>query len=367
MSHVSTTATTTTPPVMVVSSGLSSVSSVAMAPPLTGLPATMGQHEVVQPPPLIPRGSGGVVGLAFVPQQQPPSLMPILAYANYAMGSPQVGFFFTVEPPTILYIICLVSILVPALYFQVPSWMLYSPVGAQPLGFAPLQPFGVYPLQAYVQPGDGHWSTPGMHRVAAPSTTLSRGSLLLLSWLSPNHPSIWGHTALGAEERVTQSLCLLYMMGRGLLFQFWCHHMTPGDSSVVVGYQVDEFTHTWSAQQFVAHSHIYPGFTGKVSSLTHFPLKPGCEDFAFLDQAVADFEQGLDSILIDSLDTLELDTSLGEPDVITSSFSSGFLTLNSANRKADQSLSDFQTAVGAAAHATLDTEHLISCLLGCPC
>ena len=28
---------------------------------------------------------------------------------------------------------------------------------------------------------------------------------------------------------------------------------------------------SWSAEQFLAHSHIYPGFTGKVSSLTHFP------------------------------------------------------------------------------------------------
>ena len=53
--------------------------------------------------------------------------------------------------------------------------MLYSPIGAQLLGFAPLQPFGVYSWQAYVQPGDGHWSTPGMHRVAVPSTTLGRG------------------------------------------------------------------------------------------------------------------------------------------------------------------------------------------------
>ena len=99
----------------------------------------------------------------------------------------------------------------------------------------------------------------------------------------------------------------------------------PGDSGVVIGYQVDEFTCTWSAEQFVAHSHIYAGFTGKVSSLTHFPLEPGCEDYAFLDQAVADFEQGLDSILTDSLETPELDTSLEEPDAITSSVSSGFL------------------------------------------
>ena len=52
--------------------------------------------------------------------------------------------------------------------------MPYSPMGAQPLGFAPWQPFGVYPWHAYVQPADGHWSTPCMHRVLAPSATLVR-------------------------------------------------------------------------------------------------------------------------------------------------------------------------------------------------
>ena len=56
---------------------------------------------MVPPPPLMPRGSGGVLGSVSVPQQQPPSSMPPLAYANYAMGSPQVGFFFRVEPPII--------------------------------------------------------------------------------------------------------------------------------------------------------------------------------------------------------------------------------------------------------------------------
>ena len=65
MSHISTTAMITTP-VMVVSSGLSSVSSVTMAPSLIGHPATLGQCEVVLPPPLMPRGSGGVIGLASV-------------------------------------------------------------------------------------------------------------------------------------------------------------------------------------------------------------------------------------------------------------------------------------------------------------
>ena len=102
----------------------------------------------------------------------------------------------------------------------------------------------------------------------------------------------------------------------------------PGNSSVVIGYQVDDFTCTWSAEQFATHSHIYAGFTSNVSPLTHFPLEPGCEDYAFLDQAVADLEQGLDSILTDSLETPELDTSLEEPDAFTSSsVSSGFLCL----------------------------------------
>ena len=81
----------------------------------------------------------------------------------------------------------------------------------------------------------------------------------------------------------------------------------PGDSGEVIGYQVDEFTCTWSAEWFVAHSHIYTGFTGKVSSLTHFPLEPGYESYSFLGQAVANFKQNLDSILGDSIKTPELD------------------------------------------------------------
>ena len=143
VSNLHTMATTTTPPVNVVSSGMSSLSSM-MAPSLMGLPTTLGQHDMVLLPPLIMRCSGGVLGLASVPQQQPPSLMPLQAYANYAMGSPQVGFFFRVEHPAILYVICLISVLVSAFYFQVPCWMPYSPLRAQPLGFSALQPLGVY-------------------------------------------------------------------------------------------------------------------------------------------------------------------------------------------------------------------------------
>ena len=114
MSHFSTTALTTTPPVTVVSSGLSSVT---VAPSLTGFPVSLDQHGMVPPPPFMLISSGGVLGSVSVPQQQTPSSVPLLAYANYAMGSPQVGFFFRVEPPTILYLICLVCILVSAFYF----------------------------------------------------------------------------------------------------------------------------------------------------------------------------------------------------------------------------------------------------------
>ena len=205
---------------------------------------------------------------------------------------------------------------------------------AQLLGFALLQPFGVYPWQAYVHPGDGHQSTPGMHRVAAPSATLGRGQP------SATHsavPQPFGGTySLGGSVESHLIPPPSLHDGEGSSFPGLVPSddaansesvmgVKPGHSGVVIGYQVDEFTHTWSAQWFVAHSHIYPGFTGKVSSLTHFPLEPGCEDYAFLDQAVADFKQGLDSILTDSLKTLELDTSLEEPDDITSSsVSSGF-------------------------------------------
>ena len=105
MSHISTMALTTIPLVMVVFSGLSSVSSVTVAPPLTGFPVSLDQHGMVPPPPLMPRGFGLVLGSVSVPKQQAPSSMLPLAYANYAMGSPQVGFFFRVEPPIILYLI----------------------------------------------------------------------------------------------------------------------------------------------------------------------------------------------------------------------------------------------------------------------
>ena len=39
----------------------------------------------------------------------------------------------------------------------------------------------------------------------------------------------------------------------------------PGYSGVLIGYQVDETTHTWSLEYVIAQSHIYPGLTPKIS------------------------------------------------------------------------------------------------------
>ena len=197
--------------------------------------------------------------------------------------------------------------------------------------------------------------------------------------------------------------------------EIWC-------TGVVIGYQVDEFTHTWSIEPSVVQSYLYPGFTGKGSSLTHFPLEPGSGDYSCLHQVVEDFEQDLDSILTDVIKTPELDASFEETDGVfhlphqgscpwlvpcliclncslflafkshhkllcrleyyfclylqqatcmhlswsdifsshqaafgfQSSSSPDNITLNCPNRKMDQSLSDFQTGIGATTHTTLD-------------
>ena len=53
----------------------------------------------------------------------------------------------------------------------------------------------------------------------------------------------------------------------------------PSNLGAIIRYQVDKFTGTWFAEHFIAQSHILPGFRGKVSTLTHFPLEPGCENY----------------------------------------------------------------------------------------
>ena len=74
--------------------------------------------------------------------------------------------------------------------------------------------------------------------------------------------SVVGYTALGAWQRIRQSLCLPYMMGRGLFSCFTPPMDTmnsesvvdikPGYSSVVIGYQVHECASIWTEEHFVA-------------------------------------------------------------------------------------------------------------------
>ena len=256
----------------------------------------------------MPQDMREVVCLTTVLQQMPQFQMPFQAYAYYAMGSLQVNFSFRVEPSSNLSIYVDVF-LVSALYSQVPLLMSFSPMGAQLLGFTSLLPpllciGGGSCYLAFFQPFQqygGAYRFGGLaesHLNLPPSLHGGEGSSF--SGLVPTNDIVNSKSVLG---------------------------MKPGDSGVVIGYMVDEFTCTWSAEHFVAHSHIYPGFTGKVSSLTHFPFEQGCEDYSFLDKIVADFEQGLDSILTDSDETPELDASFEDIDGVPSSVSSGFLFL----------------------------------------
>ena len=89
--------------------------------------------------------------------------------------------------------------------------------------------------------------------------------------LLPNHSiNMVGYTALGC-------FFLSYMAGRGLLFQVVFHQVTWSPLilwwlfilEILVCYQFGECTCTWFAECFVAQSHVYPGFTCKVSTPAH--------------------------------------------------------------------------------------------------
>ena len=69
-----------------------------------------------------------------------------------------------------------------------------------------------------------------------------------------------GAYGFGAWQRIRQAVHLLYMVGRVLLSRL-CFTgdivtlnqvgIKSGDSDVVIGYQVDVFTHTWSLECFM--------------------------------------------------------------------------------------------------------------------
>ena len=137
--------------------------------------------------------------------------MPLQAYANYAMGPPQVGFSFRIEPATVLYFYM----------FGVCSSVCFLLSGAI--------------LDGYIHPwGLKHWALPHCNpleftharhmcnlemaidphqvctEVAAPFTVLSRGEAYATqSAVLPAIPNyMMEHTSLESWQRVTQSLNL---------------------------------------------------------------------------------------------------------------------------------------------------------------
>ena len=204
MSQISTTmAMTTTPPVTVVSSGMPSISSVTVAPSLMGLPAMLGQHDVVLLPPLTPKCSGGVLGLASATA----ATSIFIASSDLCQlchGFSTGSFFFRLEPPLfcILYVWCLFWCLLST--FRFPAGFHIHPWGLNHWGLHPCNPMEftcgrhMCNLVMVISP----------HKVCTdlllPPQHLSRGSLLLLNLLCPSNPIYMvGHTALGAWQRVT--------------------------------------------------------------------------------------------------------------------------------------------------------------------
>ena len=114
-----------------------------------------------------------------------------------------------------------------------------------------------------MQPGDGHYPTPVMHRVAAPSTTLSRGRLSAAQSAVPQ-PSHLYHGAYsfgGLAEIHPIPLPSLHgeegssfpglIQSDDMVNSESVLGIKSGDSGMLIGYQVDEFTHTWPAEWFV--------------------------------------------------------------------------------------------------------------------
>ena len=93
---------------------------------------------------------------------------------------------------------------------------------------------------------------------------------------------------------------------------------------LLIGYQIDEFIHTWLAECFFNQSHSYSGFKYKVPIFTSFAQVPRYQDYSSLDQAVEAFEHALDFILMGSTETPELDASFDETGDVPPSVHSGY-------------------------------------------
>ena len=219
------------------------------------------------------------------------------------MGPPQVGFFFRAETP--IDFLMLVSC--NGICFLLSGSKACSPMGLNWWDFHHSNP-SEYMHGTICVCGTCHEHTKWLF----PPLIWVRGA----SYYSSCHSviqSIWWSIQLWGPGRVTWSLCLPHIWEGSSLPGFVptsgmfdlesAEGIKFGDSSVVIGHQVDEFTHTLSAVFCCQIIHL--PWVHKQSVNSHVPLEPGCEDYSFLDQAVADFEQGLDSILTYSVQSVK--------------------------------------------------------------
>ena len=171
-------------------------------------------------------------------------------------------------------------------------WLPCSPIGAQSLWFATLQCFELtlarhmfLPMMVCGSQQDGtEWLLPHCIKSGVVSCYSPHCSLAI--------PAIWwGIHLKGSME--SHLIPLPSLEGKEVSsfpgsaptddtgdYKFLMR-FKPGDSDEVIRYQVDKFTHTWWVEHFITQSHFYPGFTGKLSTFTNFPLQPGCEDYSF--------------------------------------------------------------------------------------
>ena len=211
---------------------------------------------MVLPPLLTPRHSGGVVGLATVLQFQPPSQMSLQAYVNYAMGPPQVGFSFRAEPPTILYFYMFgvssgICFLLSGAMMNVV--FIYGGSTVEICTIAALWSLPMADIYATWQCSSAHTrcaqSSCSFHCFelgGAPATQSAvlppfqlYGGAYSFGGLAENHPipppSLHGEEGSSFPGLVPSNDMVNYESVVGI---------KPCDSVVVIGYQVDEFTHT---------------------------------------------------------------------------------------------------------------------------
>ena len=168
------TTTTVTPPVMFVCFGASHITMVVVqASTSVGL-TTWGQHDVLLPELLLRDRVGGLLASPLCHSSNNLINRCLLRQMLTMLGPTACKFLFQRLLPINFFYRMLVYVLAFVFCFQVFMWLPCLPMGAQPLGFASVQPFGVYLWQAYVPPGNDLLPMAGVYKVAAPPTTSSR-------------------------------------------------------------------------------------------------------------------------------------------------------------------------------------------------